>query len=190
MGSHNARVPIVFAAPKHPADAAPFKRRVLHGCVAVVTACAMLVPSARPAYAAVVDDVRADANWILSARLSDGAIANYVDRQAVWPYLANFAAMGLARATVVTKDKKYVEAAWKWLSWYQAHMDAQGFVTDYVVKDGRAVSTGFMDSTDAYAGTFLLAVRDIYRANANRTRLKTLKKGIVLAVKAIEATQT
>jgi hypothetical protein len=181
----------VFTASKDAAvDAAPLKRRVIHGCLVGLIVSTTLVPSHDPAHAAVVDDIRSDANWILSAQLSDGAIANYVDRQAVWPYLANFAAMGLARATQVTKDKRYIDAAWRWTSWYQGHMDAQGFVTDYVVKSGKLLTTGFMDSTDAYAGTFLLAVRYAYRVDPSLTRLKGLKKGIDAAVRAIEATQT
>src|SRR5207247_4457519 len=91
--------------------------------------------------ATVATDVAAEADWIMSARLPDGAIANYVDRQAVWPYLSNFAAMGLAKASGVTKNMSYVAAAWTWLSWYQAHEDTQGFVTDYKVSNGTLVST-------------------------------------------------
>jgi hypothetical protein len=167
----------------------PNKRRVIHACLAIVVASSTLLVSTKPAQAAVVDDIRGDANWILSAAMGDGAIANYPDKQAIWPYLANFAAMGLARATVVTKDRSYVEAAWRWLAWYQGHMDTQGFVTDYVVKNGAPVSTGSMDSTDAYAGTFLIAARDAYRASLSTVRLRSLRTGISSAVKAIEATQ-
>ena len=143
-----------------------------------------------PVQAAVnAANVAADADWIMTARLSDGAIANYVDRQAVWPYLSNFAAMGLAKATTVTGNASYVGAAWSWLSWYQAHMNPQGFVTDYTLQNGVLTSTGDMDSTDAYAGTFLLAVREAYRANANKTQLTALAAGVSNAVRAIEATQ-
>jgi hypothetical protein len=146
--------------------------------------------SATPsASGAAVADVRADADWVLSSQLPDGAIANYVDRQAIWPYLANFAAMGLARATGVTGDRKYLNAAWRWLAWYQAHQDAQGFVTDYAMVNGKAVSTGSMDSTDSYAGTFLLAVRDAYRQRGELSVVRTLGPGIGRAVMAIEATQ-
>ncbi len=149
---------------------------------------AWTIPAGRPAQAAVVDAVRADAEWILSAQWTDGAIANYVDKQAVWPYLSNFAAMGLSRATEVTNNKRYVGAAWSWLAWYAAHMDAKGFVNDYRWDGAKLVSTGFMDSTDAYAGTFLLAVRDAYRVSGDKNRLTSLKKAIGLAVTAIEAT--
>jgi hypothetical protein len=68
-------------------------------------------------------------------------------------------------------------------------MDRSGFVTDYVVRDGVAISTGDMDSTDAYAGTFLLAVGEAFRATGDRKRLNALHEGIVRSVGAIEATQ-
>ena len=126
-----------------------------------------------------VDDVRADADWILAAQLPDGAIAHYSDRVAVWPYLANFAAQGLLRATEVTGDQKYLDAAWRWFGWYQAHMDAQGFVADYAMRDGVLTSTGFMDSTDAYAGTFLSAVLSASRSRTGQlAKLQALAPGI------------
>ncbi|MBV8981404.1 MAG: hypothetical protein JO086_10930, partial [Acidimicrobiia bacterium] len=131
---------------------------------AVVLGLVLVATMTVPVEAAVNgSNVAADADWIMSARLTDGAIANYVDRQAVWPYLSNFAAMGLAKATTVTGNSSYVTAAWSWLSWYQAHMGTQGFVTDYTMQNGVLMSTGDMDSTDSYAGTFLLAVREAYR---------------------------
>jgi len=165
------------------------QRRLSSALVALLSLTFVLIPGINPASAAVVADIRGDADWILTAQLSNGAIANYVDKQAVWPYLSNFAAMGLARATQVTGDKKYVTAAWLWLSWYQAHMDANGFVADYTISNGTPVSTGNMDSTDSYAGTFLLALRSAYVTSKDLTRLGTFRKGISSAVKAIEATQ-
>src|SRR6185436_18012015 len=106
----------------------------------------VLVATALPVYAQTLSaDVASDADWIMSARFPDGAIANYVDKQAVWPYLSNFAAMGLAKATTVTNNKNYVAASWTWLSWYQAHMDATGFVTDYRMSNGVMTSTNDLD---------------------------------------------
>ncbi|MCA1845718.1 MAG: hypothetical protein LC792_21490, partial [Actinobacteria bacterium] len=46
-----------------------------------------------------------------------------------------------------------------------------------------------MDSTDAYAGTFLLATRMAYRVSGDRAHLARLGAGIAGAVKAVEATQ-
>ena len=156
---------------------------------AVVLSAVLVSTMTLPVHAALATDVAADADWIMSARMPDGAIANYVDRQAVWPYLSNFAAMGLAKATTVTGNANYAAASWTWLGWYQSHENAQGFVTDYRMVSGALTSTGDMDSTDSYAGTFLLAAREAYRATNDLTKLKGLAAGVSGAVRAIEATQ-
>jgi hypothetical protein len=161
--------------------------RRLAACV--VAAAALAVFGLGAAAAGTTDDVRADGDWIGTAQLADGAIAHYVDQQAVWPYLSNFAAMGLARATKTTGDTRYAADAWNWLSWYQAHQDANGYATDYTIVGGVPVSTGDMDSTDAYAGTFLLAARDTWKATGDTARLATIHAGITAAVYAIESTQ-
>ncbi len=141
----------------------------------------------RPAVQAAIVE---DADWLLQGELPDGAIAWYVDRQHISPYLANYAAIGLAEAAKQTGDSAYSAAAWSWLDWYAAHEDANGFVTDYNVDaSGVETSTGDEDSTDAYAGTFLSAVRAAYVVDPNAERLAALHGGIVGAVDAIEATQ-
>ena len=96
----------------------------LLGLVSVVLALAM--PGA-PA-AADVAAVRADADWVLSGQCPDGAITNHPPDGTVQPYLANFAALGLLRAATVTGDLRYSVGVWRWLSWYQDHMDASGFI--------------------------------------------------------------
>jgi hypothetical protein len=133
--------------------------------------------------------IERDARWILRAQLPDGAIATHLDHAAVWPYLGNFAAIGLVEAARQTGERRYLEAAWRWLAWYQEHQDARGFVTDYRRSGGAMVSTGDMDSTDAYAGTFLLAVWAALRASGDPARLVPLRPGIAGALHAIEATQ-
>jgi hypothetical protein len=138
---------------------------------------------------ATVAHIARDAGWILRAQLRDGAIATYLDHAAIWPYLSNYAAMGLVEATRRAGDRRYLHAAWRWLAWYQAHQDPRGFITDYRRSGAVMVSTGDMDSTDAYAGTFLLAARAALRASGDTARLVTLRRGIGLAVRAIEATQ-
>jgi hypothetical protein len=149
-------------------------------------------PTTAPAIRAdptAVDEIARDARWILRAQLPDGAIATHLDHATIWPYLGNFAAIGLTEASRHTGDRRYLEAAWRWLAWYQAHQDPRGFVTDYRRSGGAMLSTGDMDSTDAYAGTFLLAVRAAFRVRGDRARLATIRRGISLAVHAIEATQ-
>ena len=140
--------------------------------------------------AVVRADIVDDANWLLQGQLPDGAIAWYIDKGHVSPYLANYAAIGLAEAAKQTGDRAYSDAAWAWLGWYAAHQDANGFVTDYNVDAaGVETSTGDEDSTDAYAGTYLSAVRAAYLADRDLSRLRSLHAGVAAAVGAIEATQ-
>src|SRR2546423_560434 len=114
--------------------AAAAKRRVPSAPTTTTTNAPTTTTTVPPAYdATTVANVRTDADWLLSAQLTDGAIGHYVDRVKIWPYLGNEAALGLARATQVTGDPKYLAATWRWLQWYQAHQDTNGFVTDYTV---------------------------------------------------------
>ena len=163
--------------------------RILRAGLAAGTAIG-LVTTALVAPASAADSVKtqvaSDATWIRSGQLPDGAIAWYVDRQRINPYLANYAAIGLAEAYRVTRTSADLTSAMAWLSWYASHENGSGFVTDYTVSGTVETSTGDMDSTDAYAGTFLLAVRAASRAGAN---VRSLSGGIHGAVTAIEATQ-
>lgn len=139
---------------------------------------------------AVPEAIRAEASWIREAQRPDGAIEPEPDVGEILPYLGNYAALGLARAASELHDQADRDAAWRWLSWYQAHQDKAGFVTDYHVVDGIEMSTGTYDSTDAYAGTFLAAVAATWQADPDKARLRALGSGIGRAVAAIQATQT
>lgn len=162
--------------------------------IALVTAgtAAAFAPAGAPSTRSSVPttEIEASADWILQGQLPNGAIASYVDRQFVSPYGASFAALGLARAAAVTGDSRYLDATWRWLRWYQSQQRPSGYVTDYTVSDGSTVtSTGSMDSTDAYAGMFLVAAQAAWQASHDRHRLATLAPGIAGAVRAIESTQ-
>jgi len=162
---------------------------------ATLGAVAAPVPAGRPALAGAAEStVVAQANWIMSAQLPDGAIAVWPDRpvlRLVHPYLANFAAIGLARAASVTGDASYADAAWSYLRWYASAESPQtGYVTDYDVVGGtELVSTGTEDSTDAYAGTYLAAVWDTYSATGNLAALRSVSGGVAGALAAIASTQ-
>ena len=108
--------------------------------------------------AADVAVVRADADWVLSGQCPDGAITNHPPDGTVQPYLANFAALGLLRAATVTGDLRYSVGVWRWLSWYQGHMDASGFIDDWTNSGCHLSDGGVLDSTDAPAGLFLLTL--------------------------------
>ena len=134
-----------------------------------------------------------EANWILAAQLPNGAIASHTDRTFVNPYLGAYGALGLATATRISGDARYAAAAWRWAEWYGSAMDANGYVTDSTVADSpvgtQLVSTGGYDSTDAYAGMFLVAVDATYTAAPDTARLRALAPKVALAVHAIQSTQ-
>ncbi|GAC1412270.1 MAG: hypothetical protein NVSMB57_07650 [Actinomycetota bacterium] len=137
----------------------------------------------------LIQHVRQDADWLIQASASDGAIGTWIDREWVVPYRSNFAAMGLARATSLTGDARYAKASWRWLSWYQDHMDTNGFITDYQRSGSGWRSTGTMDSTDAYASTFLMALRETLDATGDIAQLGLLRAGYYKAINALAATQ-
>jgi hypothetical protein len=175
-------VPVtLLGAESRPAIAAP--------AVAASVPRAPVSAVATPAYSpATQQAVRAEADWILTAQLFDGAIAHYPDKVAILPYLANYGAVGLVRASKVTGDPRYLQSAWRWLFWYRDHENVNGYVTDYVVQNTEAVSTGTMDSTDAYAGTFLYAAWSAWDAGRDTTALGALRPGVAGALRAIEST--
>jgi hypothetical protein len=151
---------------------------------------ALLVAQAPAAISQPVDPaVNANAAWILKSVLSSGAIQVYPDNpaQRIEPYFGNYAAMGLARAAVLTGNHAYAAASWNWLAWYAGHEGSNGVVTVYTVNGGVETSTGDEDSTDSYAGTFLSAAAMAFPLNPSR--LATLAGGIHGAITAILATQ-
>src|SRR5882757_5374865 len=130
--------------------------------------------------------VRADAEWVLAGQCPDGAIANHPTYGTVQPYLGNFAAVGLVRAAEVTGDLRYSDAAWRWLTWYQGHMDASGFIDDWTNSGCRLRDAGVRDSTDAPAGLFLLALlaaqRSFPETAGGTPQLPRFSKGITRAL--------
>ncbi len=159
-------------------------RVVVVAVIAVVAALLGTLPAGADA-----GDPREEADWILTAQLADGALATHSDRTFVNPYFGGFAATGLAAATRATGNGAYAEAAWRFVEWYAAHMDARGYVTDYQISGGSLVSTGDADSTDAYAGLFLLAVDAVQTAAPNGARLLALAPAVRRGVAAIRSTQ-
>jgi hypothetical protein len=151
-------------------------------------------------YSSTSAQVASEANWILESGFPDGAIAqapppSWVSSVYINPYTANYAAMGLARATSVTGNVAYAQASWKWLQWYASNeQPGTGFVSDaslpypFVAGDTTS-SLGTEDSTDAYAGTFLLAAYDTSVADPNSAQLHALSSGIAGAIRAIQETQ-
>jgi hypothetical protein len=135
--------------------------------------------------------IKGQAGWIASAQLPDGAIAVCPHCPVIWPYVANIATIGLARASQVSGDPTYAADAWRYLRWYSSVENVStGYVTDYKVVNGKPpVSTGKFDSTDAYAGTFLTAAWDTFVATHSLAALWTIRAGVAGALRAIASTQ-
>jgi hypothetical protein len=139
-----------------------------------------------PALAAVV----ADADWIVANQLDSGAITLGPERDAVWGYLANFAARGLSMAAATTGRVDYADAALRWFRWYQDHQEPDGSVHDHEVSpDGVETSTGVVDAVDASAGTYLWALKAWWDATGDRVGLRSLAPSVRQAVEAIVALQ-
>ncbi|HVL90595.1 MAG TPA: hypothetical protein VM841_10225 [Actinomycetota bacterium] len=155
------------------------------GLLLAATIAAGPAPARAASPATLLDAIRSEADYILSLRTGDGVITTAPNR--VVPYLANFAAMGLARAHLVLRDGRYATAAWRWLEWYRDHMHPDGTMPDWVYSSSW-VPTGDPDSTDAYAGTYLSAVLATFEATGDLLRLRALHGGVLKAVAAIELT--
>ncbi len=116
-----------------------------------------------------------------------GAIGFYIDKVSIRPYEASYAAIGLAAAYRQFGVQRFADAAWNWCSWYAAHMESDGTMYDYNIVGGTLTKLSTRDSTDSYAGMFLLALRaaNIVRAQS----LTGFATAIGQAISAIELTQ-
>jgi len=128
-----------------------------------------------------------EAEWLLTLQAADGAIIEDTGSTNLYPYMAHYGALGLARAAQALGNSSYSTASWRWLNWYAAHMDATGgFVNDYTGHSGAWVDSGHADSYDAYAGMFLVALWATYQADPNNAKLAALHTKIALAMTALE----
>jgi len=139
---------------------------------------------------ATLESVRGEADWILSAIASDGAIALTPEQDMVVPYDANLAAWGLARAAAVTRDARYGDAAWRWLEWFSARQQAfTGFVTNHVRDGDGWVATGDVDASDSVAATYLIAMRETFAATGDIVRLQRVLPAMRRSMNALAITR-
>lgn len=89
-------------------------------CLAIgltVTLAALAAPAGADTSAG---DLVADSAWVQTATVPSGAITLQTDRLAVWPYVGNYAAIGLADQAARTGDSRALAAAWAQVDWYAA----------------------------------------------------------------------
>lgn len=131
------------------------------------------------------------ARLILAQQTEDGAITmgrlTEKDSQII-SYFGCFAAQGLVAVYRKTHDAKLIEAARRWVAWYEAHQNPDGTIFDYTGHSGAWKSTGKYDSTDSYAAVYLDLLHDLNRAAPDASWLKKRKRSIALAIKGIRLT--
>lgn len=161
------------------------------GGEAVIDAAQLEVGTAATAW------VSNEADWAMQAVMTEtdavgagGAIGWYIDKAAIRPYEAGFAAVGLAAAYRKWGIASYADAVWNWCDWYAAHQEPDGTMYDYDRSGTTLTKLTTRDSTDAYAGLFLLAVRAANLVDPRPSRLAALQTAVGQAVAAVELTQT
>jgi hypothetical protein len=126
--------------------------------------------------------------YILAAQQRDGAILVTPTQGRIVPYFANYAAFGLIAAHQLGLNANALPATQRWIRWYANHMDEQGYVHDYTGFYPLYKDSGDMDSTDAYAGTYLALIWRYYQVTGDMEFLRSLEKPVRQAVAAMIST--
>jgi hypothetical protein len=132
-------------------------------------------PTAPEDWAAIEHGLR----LIRGCQMPDGMIRMKADADLVWavPYFGNYAAMALLAAHRVRPNPGDLRRAEHWLVWYAGHQEPDGTISDREGTLRTYRSTGRRDSTDAYAGTFLMAVARYGREVPGRPRPEVITAG-------------
>jgi hypothetical protein len=133
-------------------------------------------------------DVSPELDYLRDAQLPSGAFRIRPNSNDVIPYWGNYATIGLG--ALARRVPEAADMGWKALAWYASHQSpTTGYVQDHVVRGSQEVATGTYDSTDSYAGTFLVAVESMYNGTACLACVEKLLPALTLSIKAIESTQ-
>ncbi|MFD0714255.1 S-layer homology domain-containing protein [Paenibacillus sp. GCM10027626] len=156
-------------------------------------------PDAKDASALYQKIIDAEAAWMASLPLDNGAIptyskpiASYSGKYKVIPYFSHIALLGLL------EKPEYSYVVKDYMDWYFAHLNEgkgpdapDGSVYDYVVETDRATETATndFDSTDSYASTFLNVLRKYAEVTGDTAYVADHKKEILLIASAMMSTQ-
>jgi hypothetical protein len=142
---------------------------------------AFTFPSGACAYTtAQLTEINNDAAFICASQLTSGtysgmiAMTTYANSGgSLWfcGYFANYAALGLLRAYQATGNTTYLTAVTNYIAQYENLMNTNGTVDDWGGTWANPTNDGTMDSTDAYAGTFLMLCYAYYQVTGNNTWL-------------------
>jgi hypothetical protein len=136
-----------------------------------------------------------DAEYLLQTLGPNGWIASAVDRTSIHPYMSSYMAIGLVAQYRMCGNNKYLQAAYAWLEWYAANNDVNGVTHDYTTAQNGSQQwvltdqgANAVDSTDAYAGMFLLAAWHVWKATNSMARLSSILTALRAAVQSINST--
>ncbi|MGE5704679.1 MAG: hypothetical protein ACM32O_19285, partial [Clostridia bacterium] len=123
--------------------------------------------------------VQSQVHFVLSCQLPSGAFLLGKHDHRIIPYFTHMALLSLLDAGEYEPVRRY-------LDWYLAHRGADGYVNDYIWRNGSEVDTGKADSEDSYHSTFFTlvlayqaAVNDFYWARENCSQLQSILTGLI-----------
>src|SRR3569833_2251556 len=100
------------------------------------------------------------------------------------PYFANLAVIGLLIGTPPSTRGEAARIARSWITWYAAHVNANGTMDDHRGLPGALKPTGKADSTDSYAATFLTVVWDFLARTGDQRPVVEIQEKLAKIAKA------
>lgn len=132
--------------------------------------------------------LRQAARQVLAHQARDGALAEGVDGPVrVDPYFGDLAALGLVAAYRQFHDPTTLDAARRWILWYEQHQNPDGTIDTHDFAAGTWKSTGDYDSADSYAATYVELVDRINDTSPDAAWLAARLPSIERALDAIRA---
>ncbi len=123
---------------------------------------------------------------IIEAQLPNGAIRYNLSEDKIIPYFSHFIVLGLIEAGSVLDEPTCFASARKWLQWCDRNRNEHGCVMDFIIKNGKTISTGDADSTDSYAALEIMTVQALHDAGKAKDILT--KERIQSCLEAIRLT--
>ncbi|MGG4461690.1 hypothetical protein ABEX29_25625 [Brevibacillus porteri] len=117
-------------------------------------------------------------SFLLSCQLPSGTFRLSPKRDQINPYFTNLGIISLIRM-------KELEAVRGHLDWYLRNLNADGYINDFRLEQGREIDTGTNDSEDSYHTTYFSLLAEWIRAtgrmdwlHANHAKLLSLLQAV------------